>query len=42
MRRRPASATNAVYFVCMTLMVLALLASLTRGRDKVTASEVKG
>ena len=36
------SSMNAVYFVCMALMVLALLASLMRGRDKVTASEVKG
>ena len=32
---------NAVYFACMALMVLALLASLMRGRDKVAASGVK-
>jgi hypothetical protein len=33
---------NAVYGVCVALMVLALLASLMRGRDKVAASEVEG
>ena len=36
------SSMNAVYFVCMALMVLALLASLMRGRDRVAAPEVKG
>jgi MFS family permease len=36
------SSMNAVYVVCVALMVLALLASLMRGRDKVAASEVKG
>ncbi len=35
------SSMNAVYFACMALMVLALLASLMRGRDKVAASGVK-
>ena len=33
------SSMNAVYAVCMALMVLALLASLMRGRDRVTAPE---
>jgi branched-subunit amino acid ABC-type transport system permease component len=36
------SSMNAVYVVCVALMVLALLASLMRGRDKVAASEGKG
>jgi len=36
------SSMNAVYVVCAALMVLALLASLMRGRDKVAASEVEG
>ena len=36
------SSMNAVYVVCVALMVLALLASLMRGRDKVAASDVKG
>jgi hypothetical protein len=33
---------NTVYLVCVALMVLALLASLMRGRDRVAASEVRG
>jgi hypothetical protein len=36
------SSMNAVYVVCVALMILALLASLMRGRDKVAASDVKG
>ena len=32
------SSMNAVYFACMALMVLALLASLMRGRDRVAAA----
>jgi MFS family permease len=35
------SSMNAVYFAGMALMVLALLASLMRGRDKVAASGMK-